>query len=330
MNDNETNKEKNQSVKKIGRFSLGSVISIVTVIILVLGFLNGIWDSLSDREVLEPRFSIEKNTDIDGVTTWKIHNSGGAISNGIIYPTMYVTFSLYDNEQRKDIDITLEISGYYTKDSYYYKSSEGAFYITERQQSELDEFIDKWKKWLHTDDIKYLRCDANTTLYFTLKYDDYKGNPCTKIYTVSKGSFIDEDLGGMVVQTDSEELREISKLPTPDIEASIKVNGFHTISINYKNARTIQPIDNEQDYNNYLHSAILDLANGTEKNIEEMYGMVILSNGTLWFSDTNTGILNRLGNDIRQVGFSDDGVLHCLDTHGNLYVTLLPFINKGD
>ena len=48
-------------------------------------------------------------------------------------------------------------------------------------------------------------------------------------------------------------------MPKPDIIVPLESKGRCVIQTNYKNATTQQPIDNEQEYYEYLFTVILDL-----------------------------------------------------------------------
>ncbi len=239
--------------------------------------------------------------DKNGSFIWKISNLGGAISNATIYPMMYVSFSIYDKELDEYINVIVEMTDYYSANNCYYRNSDGSFYIKDDKQSELDAFIEKYTSLFYSNEGEYLA--YNITPYFTLHYNDYKENTCNKIYTLVDDELFEDDSEHKVFGDTMKQLKEISEIPNPDIVASLKFDTSCVVFVNYENAITHQPIDDEQTYNDYLYSVILDLFDSKSKPIEEMYGQAILSNGTLWRRDIDTGELIWVADDIEDFGF---------------------------
>ncbi len=270
------NKKNRKRIKKYLNFF---IVAIIPIIIAIMAQLYSIKDDNRNDEVLKPRFSIEKNIAEDGFLTWKISNSGGAINNATIYPSIYVSFLFYNEDKDEDTDITIEILGYYGENSYSYNSSDEAFYIKDEKQAKLNEFIDKYSETIFSDD----NVSAECVLYFILNYYDYKEKKYNKIYTISSNNFINDNLNQEIFGDNFLQLEEISKIPNPDIIAPLKFEETCAISINYKSAKTKQLIENEKDYEAYLYLAILDLIDSKDKSTEEMLGEEVLSNdGTAW------------------------------------------------
>ncbi len=314
-------KKNNKRKEKKTKFVINIVPIIISVVSLIVSIITvgiTIKEEHKNELILTPRFSLEKNTEVDenGLFIWKISNLGGAISNATIYPVMYISFSFYNKEQKKDIDITLEMSGYYN--NYYYRNSDGSFYVKDDKQSELDCFIEKYINLIHLDGFVSTKYSINPC--FVLHYDDYKENACNKIYTIVDDDLIEDGSGRNYINT-MKQLKEISKLPSVDIKASLEQDASR-IEVNYKNAKTTKLTHNEKEYNDYLHSAILELINTKDKHVEEMLGDVILSNGNLWRRDANTGVLICVANNVKEYGFTkdlnltwltNDGVIHMVE-----------------
>lgn len=282
---NQEVEEKQESEKKRGRERFLKIIfAIGGGIISILGVLIPAIEFYRNEQILKPEFSLERNVEGDGSLIWKIYNSGGAISNAIIYPTMYVTFFFYDEEQDEDIDITLEILGYYDENNYPYNYSDAAFYVKDDKQSEINDFIEKYTNLFCLNDIE--KYDACLTPYFTLNYKDYKGKKYNRIYTVSDNDFIDDNSDREIFGEDFSQLQEVSKIIDSDIIVPSKFEEPCVISINYKNATTKQIIESEQEYEGYLGLAFLNLIDSKDKPVEDMLGELILTkDGTAYIQD---------------------------------------------
>lgn len=294
------NKKKKNKIRKNLKYiftlvgGIGGIIAFVELAFHAIEFYH-------NEQTLQPRFSLEKNVDENGTLMWKISNSGGAINNATIYPTIYVSFSFYDEERDEDIDVALEIPNYYI--DYNYNNSDGVFYIKDDKQSELDDFIDKYTSLLCLDGIEYPL--YSITSYYTLNYSDYKGERYNKIYTLTDNNLFEDNSERKIFGDTMSQLEEISKVPKPDIVVPLEPDTSCVISINYDNAVTQQVIHSEQDYNDYLYAAILDLINSKDKPIEEMYGDAILSNENLWIRDIYTGELIWVADDVVDFGFTE-------------------------
>lgn len=276
------------------------IFSLISIVISIITVRITIKNSYQNELILRPRFSLEKDI-IEAKTgsfIWKISNLGGAISNATIYPMMYVTFSAFNVEEDKDIDVVLEMTDYYNENNYYYSNSDGSFYIKDDRQFELEEFIEKY-----SNKIEYL--GYSIMPYFTIHYNDYKGNACNEKYTIVEDDFFEDDSKHQVYGNTMKQLKKISKIPNPDIIASLKFDTSCVVFVNYENAMTQQPIDNEKNYNYYLYTVISDLFDSKSKPIEEMYGQAILSNGTLWVRDADTGELIWVADDVKEFGFTE-------------------------
>lgn len=297
----EVEKEQESEKKRKRERFLKIIFAIGGGIISILGVLVPVIEFCRNEQILKPRFSIERNIEEDGSLIWKIYNAWEAISNPKIYPTIHVTFFLYDEEKEESIDISLEFPDYYVENDYQYSNTDGMFYVTDKKQSELDSFIEKYENLFNLDEIGYI--GNSITPYFTLNYEDYKGKKYNQIYTLSDDNFIDANSERNIYEDEFSQLKEISKVPVPDIIVPLIFEDECVLSINYKNAISQQVIETEQDYNDYLYSVILDLFNSKDKPIEEMYGMSIISNGNLWMRDMDTGELVWITDDVEDIGF---------------------------
>lgn len=228
---------------------------------------------------------------------------------------MYISFSFYNKEQKKDINITLEMFGYYS-DNYNYRDSDGSFYVKDDKQSQLDCFINKYTNLICLDGFINRGCKINPC--FVLHYDDYKGDTCNKTYTIVDDDLI-EDGSGHNFRNIMKQLEEIPKLPSVDIQASLEQNAC-IITVNYKNAETKKLTHDEKEYNDYLHTAILDLINTKDKRVEEMLGDIILTNEVLWRRDTDTGVLICVANNVKEYGFNEALELTWITNDGKLFI----------
>lgn len=133
--------------------------------------------------------------------------------------------------------------------------------------------------------------DYDQFLYFTLNYSDYKEDRYNKIYTISDDAFLEDNLEREIDGDEFLQLKEISKIPEPDIIAPSKFDETCVLTINYKHASTKQFIENENDYEEYLYSAIVDLMDSKDKPVEEMLGEAVLTDdGTLWVRSTENEV----------------------------------------
>ena len=302
MGKNEKHKKKKKKKDKKKRIKKKFLILIPIISAIVFGILENVWNVKNDireEQLLGTKFSIAKSVDKNGFITWKISNSGEAINNATIYPSMYLSFLIYDEEHDEEIDLTLEMLGYYVEDNCYYNNLDSAFYIKDEKQSELNEFIAEHLSLLYPDKDDFLLYSTDT--YFTLNYKDYKGDAYNQIYTLTD-DLSEDNSDRKIFGENLNQLKEITEIPEPDIIVPVKFDKSCVISVNYENATTQQLIDNEQDYNDYLYSVILDLISSKDKPLEEMYGEAILSNGTLWRRDIDTGKLIRTADDVKDFG----------------------------
>ena len=101
----------------------------------------GIWytkkQNVREEQVLEPKFSLEKNIDTDGKLVWKVCNTDGEINNAIIYPTLYITFWISNDELELDTEITVEILDHYSGKNYY-NNQDKTFYVEDKKQLQLN------------------------------------------------------------------------------------------------------------------------------------------------------------------------------------------------
>lgn len=141
-------------------------------LIAIIGIFIALKEKYREEAILEPRFSLERNINEDGSLTWKIYNSGGEISNAIIYPTMHITFFYENRKTNEDIDITLEVPDYFVENNFGYSTLDGAFYIIDEKENELNEFIEKYTSVTYSEEFEYL--DTIISPYFILNYEDYK------------------------------------------------------------------------------------------------------------------------------------------------------------
>lgn len=276
------------------------IFSLISIVVSIVTVRITIKNSYQNELILRPRFSLEKNINESKTESfiWKISNLGGAISNATIYPMMYVTFSIFDEDKDEDIDIVLELIDYYGDNNYYYSNSDGTFYIKDDRHFELEEFIERY-----SNKIEYL--GYSIMPYFTIHYKDYKGNICNEVYTIVDDEFFENDSEHKVYGETMKKLKEVSEIPNSDIITLLKFDTKCVVSVNYENAMTQQIIDDEDKYNDYLYSVIMDLFDSKSKPIEEMYGQAILSNGTLWVRDIDTGELTWIADDVEDFGFTE-------------------------
>lgn len=81
-------------------------------------------------------------------------------------------------------------------------------------------------------------------------------------------------------------MEEISEIPVPDIVAPSESDEACVITINYKNAKTQEFVENRQKHEMYLYVAILNLMESKDKPIDEMLGTTILTkDGTLYLPE---------------------------------------------
>ncbi len=295
-------KRKKNNVKRRNKV-LKVILTIGGMIGSVFGVLLPMIEFYRDGKALEPHFTLEKNEDEGGVLEWKICNSGGTISNAVIYPTINVTFGFYDEQRDGNIELTIELLNYYIMQNYYYSTSDGSFYVKDEKQSEVNEFIETYANMFVSERMKYPMYHS-VSPYFTLNYNDYKGNKCVKTYTISNDS-IEENSERKKFGYSFTQLKEVSKIAKPDIIAPVKFKQRCVISLNYENAETQQIVENEQEYNDYLQAVFLDLIQSKDKPVEEMYGMAILSDGNLWVRDHETGDLIFVADNVEDFGFGE-------------------------
>lgn len=287
MTNKEKSKNKKKKRKKMKKFFKYFFVIIVPIIFSLIGIWYVYKENTRSEQILESKFSLEKNVDKDGSLIWKICNSGEKINNAIIYPTKYVTFWIYNDELDLDVEITIELLGYFSEENnnnYYYNYSEDTFYVKDEKQLQLNEFIQECLNLFDSRDG--WSADYGEFMYFTLNYSDYKKETHNLIYTISDYAFREDNLEREIFADEFLQLEEISKIPEPDIIAPSKFEEVCVITINYKNASTRQLIENENDYEEYLYSAIVDLVNSKDKSVEEMLGEIILTDdGTAYIRD---------------------------------------------
>lgn len=309
--------KKDKKRKKRNKKYFKLTIAIIPIILSIVAICFTICENNREKIILEPRFSLEKIVNEDGYFTWKISNSGGAINNATIYPTLYVTMYFYDEELTEIAEVTLETNNYYTDEDYYYSSSDGAFYVKEKKQAELNDFIEKYRFSFCSDGIGSMT--YSITSYFTLNYNDCMGQHYNKIYTTTD-NIVDDNPERIILSDTMRQLKEIDEISRPDISAPFSFNSSCVISVNYKNATTIQILTAEQEYNNYLYSVIWDLIDSKDKPIEEMYGSAILSNGILWVGDMESGELIWLDDNVKDFGYTVGGDLMWITYDGDCMI----------
>ena len=152
-----------------------------------------------------------------------------------------------------------------------------------------------------------------------MHYDDYKGNTCNKTYTIVDDDLIEDGSGHNIINT-MKQLKEIPKLPSVDIEASLEKDAS-IITVYYKNAEIKKITKNEKEYNDYLHSVILDLVDSKDKHVKEMFGDVILAYGNLWRRDANTRVLICVAQNVKEFGYNKNLELAGVTNDGKLFIT---------
>lgn len=208
-----------------------------------------------EEKILEPKFTLEKDVNEDGTFTLQLFNSGGAIYNPVIKPTVYVEFSRYDEKSDNDIEVIINIAGYY-EDQYEYSSEDGAFYIKDNKYPDLEEFIKIYTYFLYDDDV----LAYNIIPCYILEYNDSRGRDYKKIYTVTNNNFLDDNSESYISEDNFLKLKEISEEPSPDIVAPLKFEETCVISEYFENGETIKNlIENDQDYYDCLYSSILEV-----------------------------------------------------------------------
>lgn len=247
---NNENKNNKNIIKFIKKFFviLGAIVPLISLFIAIKNYYR-------EEKILEPKFSLEKNENEDGTLTLRIFNSGGTISNAIVYPTMYVTLSYYDEKSDNDIEVMIDILGYYN-DENYYNSTDKAFYVKDDKCSELNEFIKIYTHFLYDDEV----LAYNIIPCFTLNYTDSKGNDHNKIYKVTNKDFLNDNAKCEIRGDNFLQIQELDKKPSPDIVAPLKFEETCVISEYYENGEIIKNlIENEQDYYDCLFSSILEI-----------------------------------------------------------------------
>lgn len=267
--DNDEKKDRFQLVRDIITIS----ISFFAFVISIISLRVAIKDSKQNELILKPRFSLEKNEDLDedGSFVWKISNIGGAINNATIYPRMYVSLSYFNEETENNVDITFKFSDYYS-DNFYYRNSDETFYIKDDKQAELYDFIDKYD-FLSFQDGYFI--GAYTIVpCFILHYEDYKGNSYNTTYTIVSDEIYVDNSEYAIYDDTMNLLEEISEMPKPDIVLPLKPDSKYVVSIYYQNAEIQQLVNNnKQEYDSYLYSIILDMVRSNkEKPVEELFG----------------------------------------------------------
>ncbi len=294
-------KEKKKRKKKIKKIFDYFIIILIPLVISIITVKYTIIENDRNEQALEPKFSLEKKLDKDGFLTWKIYNLGGVISNANIYATMHVEFSYYDEKRDEDIDVNIELPDYYM--DCYYSNKDGIFYVKDDKQSALDNFSNECINLLYSNGVESPL--YGSTSYFTLNYKDYKGDSYNRIYILADGFLIEDNSDQQIYNENIYQIKEIDDMPKPDIIVPLESKGRCVIQTNYKNATTQQPIDNEQEYYEYLFTVILDLAEAKNKPIEEMYGESILSNGNLWIRNIDTGELVFIEDEVEDFGYTE-------------------------
>lgn len=285
------------------------IVSLISIIISIITAIITIKESRRNELILKPRFSLEKNEDVDnnGLFIWKISNLGGGISNATIYPIMCVSFSFY-NKQGKCIEITLQISDYYC-DNYFYRNSDGSFYIKDDKQSKLDDFIETYINLINSDGFE----DGGYRIesYFTLHFSDYRNKNYNKIYTIIDDELFIYDSKNKIFGDTMKQLKEVLYVPNVDIIVALEDDVLSVVRVNYKNAETQCVINNKQEYHHYLHSVILDLIDSKNKSIDKMLGDAILADGTLWTRDSDTGELIWVEDNVKICSFTEKSLKLC-------------------
>lgn len=272
MSKKEKNKKKNRTKK------MKKCFNVLCIIIPIVCTLIGIWytkkQNVREEQVLEPKFSLEKNIDTDGKLVWKVCNTDGEINNAIIYPTLYITFWISNDELELDTEITVEILDHYSGKNYY-NNQDKTFYVEDKKQLQLNEFIKKCLDLFDSKDGWVINYDES--VYFTLNYSDYKKKRYNKIYTINDYSFHEDNSKREIFGEQFLQLETVSKIPKSDIIAPSKFEKDCVIIVNYKKASTKELIQNEEDYEVYLYSVILNLINSKDKPVDEMLGELVLT-----------------------------------------------------
>lgn len=248
------------------------VLSFASFIVSIISVRITVKESNKNELILKPRFSLEKNEDLDedGSFVWKICNLGGAISNATIYPRMYVVLSYFNEDTENNVDITFEFIDYYS-DNFYYRNSDGTFYVKDDKQKELYKFIDEYDFLSFSDGYfiggyKIIPC-------FILHYDDYKGNFYNTTYTIVSDEINVDNSEYSIFGDTMDLLEEISEIPKPDIVLPLKPDSQYVVSIYYQDAQIKQLVNNKHEYDPYLHSIVLDMIRSNkEKSVEELLG----------------------------------------------------------
>lgn len=253
---------------------LGACVSIVTLITAVGSLCLQKQQNHRDELLLQPRFTLGKSTDEFGNTVWKITNTGGAISNADICPMMYVDFSFTDDTISEDEEppmVTIQLTGYYDNDNYYYDANDNSFYVRDTNSQQLYEFGNFFTNLKYEQGLSCL--DYSSRMCLILNYCDYTGEQVNKIFALDDNLTADNQ----EVSIDSHELQlsELDEIPPFEIGTPAVYRDPCVVVANYDRAETKQFISDLSHYRFYLYYLLMDMAKGTDDDIDDMLGCMI-------------------------------------------------------
>ena len=271
---------------------LGACVSIVTLIPAVGNFYLQKQQNHRDELLLQPRFTLGRSTDEFGNTVWKVTNTGGDISNTDIYPMMYVDFFFTDETADNNGEVsvvTIQLTKYFDNGTYYYDVNDKTFYVCDTNNQQLNDFCNFFS------DLRYeqgLHCEGcSTRMYLNLSYCDYTGEQIDKIYSL--GDNLTDDFHDISSNYREQRLIEIDEIPPFEIGTPAVYRDPCVVVANYDRAETQQCISDLADYRFYLYYLIMDMAKGTDDDIDDMLGCVIQIGDTV----TVRSVINEDGSE---------------------------------
>lgn len=271
---------------------LGACVSIVTLIPAVGNFYLQKQQNHRDELLLQPRFTLCRSTDEFGNTVWKVTNTGGDISNTDIYPMMYVDFFFTDETADNNGEVsvvTIQLRKYFDNGTYYYDVNDKTFYVCDTNNQQLNDFCNFFS------DFRYeqgLHCEGcSTRMYLNLSYCDYTGEQIDKIYSL--GDNLTDDFHDISSNYREQRLIEIDEIPPFEIGTPAVYRDPCVVVANYDRAETQQFISDLSHYRFYLYYLIMDMAKGTDDDIDDMLGCVIQIGDTV----TVRSVINEDGSE---------------------------------
>ena len=271
---------------------LGACVSIVTLIPAVGNFYLQKQQNHRDELLLQPRFTLGRSTDEFGNTVWKVTNTGGDISNTDIYPMMYVDFFFTDETADNNGEVsvvTIQLTKYFDNGTYYYDVNDKTFYVCDTNNQQLNDFCNFFSGFQYEQGLSCEGC--STRMYLNLSYCDYTGEQTDKIYSL--GDNLTDDFHDISSNYREQRLIEIDEIPPFEIGTPAVYRDPCVVVANYDRAETQQFISDLSHYRFYLYYLIMDMAKGTDDDIDDMLGCMIQIGDTV----TVRSVINEDGSE---------------------------------